>query len=481
MKKSIVGTLSSPLALSVILGGGATVVWAAVCLWLGFVVSQIFFPSQPNQSLVFTLDGRALIQLHSAETYASRGYRTLDGQIVESPDDVDLQRYSSQLPAAVGGPPDPLRWYSRVVGFYQGNGLPTYWYLVHDGLEQGHAYFVGYDRDSKGKIGYIGLRGFRSDIPPEDEQFAIDGHRWAAGGSYASPDGWLSMGQEPIHYPDPGVQFVDVISGDSLFEVDLRRHTVRPIAMPDKVISVGLVGDPLASEFARIRHHIAVRLPDRVVLLNADREPLRSIGLPQPLREKTLTIYETTTQHEAILVDYSYKPGKPTEIFWLDQSGNVRRHEEVVLYSDPPVGRELQAWGMAAVFPSPLIQGLIVFVMLPREAVKKGDSPDYSTAVVDVLTYHTLPLLVVCLLAAALAVATYRHARRYGQTHAPVWAMFVLLTGVPGLIGYLLHCHWPATERCAQCGATVPRDRTACKACNTDFPAPRLSGAEVFA
>jgi len=480
MKKSKMGSLASPLALSVILGGGSVVVWAAVCGWLGVVVSQFLFPREPNKSLVLTLDGRALIQLHSVDGYAARGYQTLDGQIIESPDAVDLQVYSTPMPAGACGPTHPLRWYSRLIGFYQGNGLPTYWYLQHDGQQQGHAYFVGYDRDSKLKVGYIGLRGFRPDVPPEDEQFAIDAARWAANGVCASLDGWHTTGQEPIYQADPGVQFVAVLSGDSLFQVDLRRHTIRPVAMPDKVLSVGLVGDPLATEYTRIRHRIAVRLPDRVVLLNSDLEPLHSIALPEPLREKTLTVYETK-QHEAILVEYSYKPGVPTTIFWLNEQGAVARHAEFQMYPDPAVGKKLEAWAMAAVLPSPLILGANVFVMLPRQAVENGDAPDYRTAVADLLVYYTLPLLVVCLLAAALAVVTYRHARHYRTPGAAVWASFVLVTGVPGLVGYLLHRHWPATEHCHQCGATVPRDRTACAACDREFPAPRLSGAEIFA
>ena len=56
-----------------------------------------------------------------------------------------------------------------------------------------------------------------------------------------------------------------------------------------------------------------------------------------------------------------------------------------------------------------------------------------------------------------------------------------LLTGLPGLVGYLFHRRWPVLEACPACGRTVPRDRDACAACGTEFPPPPLKGIEVFA
>jgi hypothetical protein len=82
---------------------------------------------------------------------------------------------------------------------------------------------------------------------------------------------------------------------------------------------------------------------------------------------------------------------------------------------------------------------------------------------------------------AILAALCYRHHRRYTDRGGAAWALFVLVMGVPGAVGYWLHRQWPATERCDHCGAVVPRDRDGCLACAAEFPAPALKGIEVLA
>jgi hypothetical protein len=57
---------------------------------------------------------------------------------------------------------------------------------------------------------------------------------------------------------------------------------------------------------------------------------------------------------------------------------------------------------------------------------------------------------------------------------------FVLLLGVPGVIGYLLHRRWPVFETCSACGRVVG-DREACHACGDALPPPPPTGTEVFA
>ena len=52
------------------------------------------------------------------------------------------------------------------------------WYFVHDGKLEGHGYFVGYDKQAKAKIGYIGAQRFPSPTSRRStEQFPVDGRR----------------------------------------------------------------------------------------------------------------------------------------------------------------------------------------------------------------------------------------------------------------------------------------------------------------
>jgi hypothetical protein len=87
----------------------------------------------------------------------------------------------------------------------------------------------------------------------------------------------------------------------------------------------------------------------------------------------------------------------------------------------------------------------------------------------------------VSLLSVILAVLCWRRNRQYFQPASGLWFVFVLLMGLPGLVGYLFHRRWPVQEACPACGRLVPRDRDACAACGKEFPAPQPKGIEVFA
>jgi hypothetical protein len=90
-------------------------------------------------------------------------------------------------------------------------------------------------------------------------------------------------------------------------------------------------------------------------------------------------------------------------------------------------------------------------------------------------------LLVVCVVAGILAGLCYRRQRRYAVPGTVAWIVFVFLTGVPGMLGYLLHRRWPVLELCPTCEKAAPRDRNACAHCRTEFPRPAPKATEVFA
>jgi hypothetical protein len=70
---------------------------------------------------------------------------------------------------------------------------------------------------------------------------------------------------------------------------------------------------------------------------------------------------------------------------------------------------------------------------------------------------------------------------RLSRRERGVWAGFVLLFGVPGCAGFLLHRRWPVREPCPHCQARVARDRDTCAECGMPFPVPVLKGIEIFA
>ena len=72
---------------------------------------------------------------------------------------------------------------------------------------------------------------------------------------------------------------------------------------------------------------------------------------------------------------------------------------------------------------------------------------------------YQLVFLFVFLAAAVLSLLCYRRQQKYSKDDSAAWVLFVLLFGLPGFIGYLLHRRWPVMERCQHCGAQTPRDR----------------------
>ena len=68
-------------------------------------------------------------------------------------------------------------WSQRIVECVRAGTSPENWYFICDGNLHGHGYLVGYDKMAKAKVGYIGRNGFRSDEPPREEQFPVDGQR----------------------------------------------------------------------------------------------------------------------------------------------------------------------------------------------------------------------------------------------------------------------------------------------------------------
>jgi ABC-type amino acid transport system permease subunit len=141
-------------------------------------------------------------------------------------------------------------------------------------------------------------------------------------------------------------------------------------------------------------------------------------------------------------------------------------------------------FGMFIVFllPSPALATIELLFLRPlSQAGFSFVYSDFGKAVLSSLLAHSIALLFVCLFSLALAAWCHRRHLQYSQQTAAAWALFVMILGLPGLIGYLLHRRWPATEFCANCHKISPRDRDACLHCGTSFPPPAPKGIEICA
>ena len=94
-----------------------------------------------------------------------------------------------------------------------------------------------------------------------------------------------------------------------------------------------------------------------------------------------------------------------------------------------------------------------------------------------------LTLCLVALLSVALAAFTWRRGVAFSLPLGEriTWVAFVLLFGLAGYVGFLLHRRWPLREECPRCHARTVLSSGACVACGERFPGPIFKGTEVFA
>jgi hypothetical protein len=280
---------------------------------------------------------------------------------------------------------------------------------------------------------------------------------------------------------------IHLVSAGQLVAIDLRGRSVRTVFDDAELISVGVAErvrdghEPEATAETPVEY-LAARGHDCIWIIAPGTGDRRKFPLPQELRDRYLSIY---LLQDGLLLTTSEWPmyaTAPVEVIWLNEQGKIARRQVVAL--NRALLRSTNGWlnkvGTVVMLPIPVLLGLIVVVFLPMAAVTQGTAATYSEALGTSLWEFGWFAPPLALLAFALAAWCYRRHRRYGQSGGVVWFVFVLLLGLPGLAGYLLHRRWPVRLPCPSCGRQVPRDRTACSECGAEFPRPAANGSEVF-
>ena len=386
----------------------------------------------------------------------------------------------------------PLGGSQRIWRFAEGRTPRNFWYFLDNGARDGRGYFVGYDSQSKRCVGFIGRDGLRPDQPPVEKWFPIDGARLVNGAVFSRTplrgDAYDEVPVDVGEFPFP-MWKVDMICGAQLLEVDLRTGSVRTLMESADLMSAGILETASKSASAgeeptsfRRREKLAVRTSDRVLLFDGTRKQYAAYVVPREFRGRTIRFYELSAgtallSADRVLPDWRNRE----EILWTDASGKVLRRAEVTFGKSDLHHDEIGLRRMSLILPFPVLLAFLATVTTPLENLASGVVPNYSTALARCLAAGWLPMLIVSLLALALAVYCFRRHRRYYQRASGVWFLFVLLTGVAGLVAYLFHRRWPVLEKCPACGRDVPRDRETCANCGAAFPLPEPKGCEVFA
>lgn len=472
-----------PILLGLILAVGLSVAWGAASGWLIAIGEQAQRRQTFWEDVNVRADGELLIARWEADSRVYR-YRTLEGRPVSVPQwEAWLQRTTlhGPRPGRFGGL-TPVR---RMHGFQDGGDPPTYWYLRHNGREQGRAYFVGYDSRSKQCVGYLAREGLQSTLPALADQFAIDGRYFSIGGAFGGWSQNYGAGQyEPreavvFSHPQAMPGWIALLVTDrGLFEVDLQKRTVRLRRPGADYFATNVLRRP--SENERARDEIVLRTRDRLELLDSRTGSIRTFRLPPELREEAfelLTLSDDTLL--ARLSRMSRNAERNLKFVGFDEQGTVTRRQEVTLAfgASVPEARTWCYFGCA--MPSPLALAAITAVRSLEDA-HLGVSPTWHAALTGHIARAAPVLVVVCVLSLVLAARAIRHHAHHAQRGGRAWAVFVALLGPAGYLAYRLHRRWPAREACPSCQRVVPRDRLVCCGCGNEFPAPPPVGTEVL-
>jgi hypothetical protein len=506
MNSFLRNSLVARLILALLLAGGALTIWGLATGMVGSAYLEHSREQDVVELLRITSSGQPVMESWRRKNRDAHLFTDLEGRPVtlgEVEPRLQGQRQARHdsflgacsLPKAERYLFWPQERRYSIRGLNNGGAPGTNWFLLESEESKEHAYLEGYDQQSKQCVGYVGVGGFRLDKPPMVEQFAIGGRSLNIA-SLALHSSWgrtayASRDRTPLL----------IISDDKLYLIDLEFATpqvmqftsdeTRQKARVDRTVRQLPIDEPVLSmDFAKEaveagtdksdQTRIAVRTTRHVLVLDMAGKPLRSVAIPPALVDQRFSVYFPVGDQIIFAVNNSDYKTNEVDLTWVNTEGAATRSEHAVMrksIGDLPKF----AWLSAAVVPSPAVLAIFYYELLPalRSPVLRPVAQKYQLAAIWNATWPTM--LLIGLLSAAAAVYTYRRQKRYGPRGAVAWAIFVLIVGPAGLLGYLWHRRWPVLEHCASCGADAPRDRGDCVACHTEFPAPRQLGCEVFA
>lgn len=473
-----------------LLAVGAGAVLAFTVGWVASIAGELLSPREERRSVQFDEDGTPLISV-SISGLPGGSFRTLDGH--EVPGD---QRVRLLTGAVLDRPRSTnpwwfeMDWNERILAFSDEARPPTYWYFVHDGRIDGSGCFELYDSATRGLIGYVGLRGFRSAPLPPEECIPVDGRKLQQGQVFGRR--YYGNAREPQY--GSSARSTWMLSGNRVLEIEFRERVVRHVMTfedPQQRGALGVLGRPVKpnspaskDEEGAYRPHVsfwAVRGTDQVTLVHWRTREQRIYRLPPEVRDRSFTFYEVR-EGEAILVSSSAdQPGEShLRLTWLKPDGTVTKEQDVVLrywsWREPqPV-----SWILAMAMPSPLAATIAVPGPVAEFFYRSGQEPSLATAYRRAVVDRWRPLALIGALGIAMAWLCVRRQRRYAQSGTIGWAILVFLGGLPGYLGYLWHRRWPVLAPCPHCSREAPRDREVCVHCAQPFPPPELNGTEVF-
>ncbi len=282
-----------PLALAAVLATGFAFIYAIIVSWVYAAWIWPYGKSPVWEYAEVQENGEPIV--HRYDSGRGYRYRTLDGAELAAQSDI-----AKGAVLVIPGERDlwefPLGAADRVAMFGKRNPPSGIWYFLHDGQRNGGGYFVGFDQQSKRQIGFIGRDGFCAERPRRDDWFAVDGlmfsrHRGIPGATTEMSDMWTV--QNELFSPDA----IYLISAGQLLRVDLRHRTVATLIESGDLIALDTAIPVGQAKVAREpanginrQVYLAVRTPDRVLILDNAGNQLGSFVIPADLRGESFAL-----------------------------------------------------------------------------------------------------------------------------------------------------------------------------------------------
>ena len=382
-------------------------------------------------------------------------------------------------------------WEQRLEAFVDDQQPGVNWFFVHDGMPEGAGYFVGYDRSSNRRVGFIGLSGFRSGPVPTNEWIPVRGPVMADDANWSSAQTWIVAGQVQRasrvirSFRHAWSMCRPEIACDSLTSPPgpCGRSSRRRIRLNRWEFRRTRPGPPA---LRRGRSVIVVRTTRQIHVLNREHASTKVFTIPTEAdRQSPVFWYEIGNGRALADFDRPWSTEGADNIarrmaYRIADDGTIVEQYDLALQSGMlKWSKQHEAMSLHIGLPAPAILLLIepLFVMGIDQA------KSYPAAVRAVLLSSWPGLMAVAALASVLAALAWRKSGAFGlPTREQVaWLVFVLLFGVPAYAGFLLHRRWPLREKCPNCQTQAPRDRGTCSECGIRFPDPALKGIEIFA
>jgi hypothetical protein len=482
-------SLLRQLAWAATLATGFGAAWFMLVLWLGTSIQKTW-PGGDRpvyERLEVRSDGTLLIHSFPQDNLSQATYRDLKGVVQETPEREDLVSGVNLFgaPEAPGFLSPRAGWAERLTAFVDEREPAVNWFFVHDGKPDGAGYFVGYERTSNRRVGFIGMSGFRPGPVPAADWIPVRGQPTSSAPvSIYSRQAWMLRAAGG----DVPPRLVYLPSGRQLRQADLAARTVTTVfETPEPIESVGIPTLVYWSTgHATTEQPILVRTRRQIHELDQQHHVKKVFSLPADLDRRSPVEWYALKSGQAIaLVDplWSTVQGDNVSrqlVYRITGLGAIEDQFAVDLQTGSTAAdRQTQPFLLALGLPVPAI----VFAVGLALVIAIEEPQSYSAAVTAVLKDMGPSLIAVLSLSIVLAILAQRRSRAFGLSRREqiAWSVFVLVLGLPAYVGFRLYRRWPIRQPCPNCHAQAPRDRMECAECGMRFPDPPRQGIEIFA